>query len=81
MGKRRTNYLPSRGLRLLPYQQDIVEQTMEVEGLTRSGAMRFLMMLGAHAVKQEDRMGDRLDKIDRELIVISDTLRDIKDNL
>lgn len=74
---RKTNYLPSRGLRLLPYQQEIVKQTMEVEGLTQSGAMRFLMMLGAHAVKQEDRLSEKLDKIDGALEGLASMVTDL----
>lgn len=71
------NYLPSRGIRLLPYQEELVTQTMEVEGLSRSGAMRFLMMLGAHAVKQEDRLSEKLDKIDGALEGLASMVTDL----
>jgi hypothetical protein len=60
---RKANYLPSRGLRLLPYQDELVRQTMEIEGLGRSGAIRFLLSLGAHAAQQEDRLSEKLDKV------------------
>lgn len=71
---RKANYLPSRGLRLLPYQDEIVKQTMEIEGLSLSGAMRFLMMLGAHATQMSDRTSDKLDLVDAKLDLIINEL-------
>ena len=61
------NYLPSRGLRLLAYQDKVIRETMEVEGLSYSGSMRFLMMLGAHATQMSDRTSDKLDMVDAKL--------------
>ena len=75
------NYLPSRGLRLLPYQDELVKQTMEIEGLSQSGAMRFLMMLGAHATQMSDRTSDRLDLIDSKLEVLQRCVDIIGDKL
>lgn len=77
MGKRGTNYTQSRGLRLLPYQEKIIDDCMAIENLSRSGAIRFLLMLGAHAHLQEDRLSQKLDKLQASVDVIGDLVNDI----
>lgn len=76
---RKANYLPSRGLRLLKYQDELIRQTMEIEGLSYSGSMRFLLMLGAHATQLSDRTSDKLDIVTNQLDLVADMLREIRD--